>query len=174
MTAIRTLFFRAAVLGAMSLVSPSDATAHVGCCHDPVVTFTNGMRLPSTTALRSHNVYWQCDPYHLGYCDGRLYSPCRTSWRSIGTRPCGQFVPPYAGPQRPTGSVTARLPDGMEASSAETLGMLPTEEGLALPVAPVGQEAVTPPVGQAAPEGGIWIDALQTLGRKMLDEGGEG
>lgn len=35
-------------------------------CRDPVVTFTNGMRLPSTCPQRSHNVYWSGDPYHHG------------------------------------------------------------------------------------------------------------
>lgn len=43
------------------------ASANAGdLCRDPVVTFTNGMRLPSTCPHRSHNVYWSGDPYHHG------------------------------------------------------------------------------------------------------------
>ena len=46
---------------------------------DPVTTFTNGMLLPSATPLRSHNVYYQCDPDRIGCCGGRYVTPCLNS-----------------------------------------------------------------------------------------------
>lgn len=143
-----------------------------GFFSDPVVTYTNGMRLASSTSTRSHNVYYQCDPGHVGYCDGKLRSPCRDDWRSLGTRCHGQFMPPFA-PSGPTGGHAMHTADGLEQASSESLGMLgqtalragairsASAPGEAVPS--FDQPIADPPAGD-----GIWLDALQTIGRKMM------
>lgn len=158
------------LLAAVSLLAPAGSQA-AGVLCDPVVTYTNGMRLASTTALRSHNVYWQCDRGHVGYCDGRSYTPCRNALRELGTRPHGRFVPPYTGPGGSTSPMTTHSHDGFEPTTSETLGVLTVGEGAA---APLGQRGEAGPVAPIAPpvEGGALFDTLQTIGRKMM--AGEG
>lgn len=59
------------------VLSALAASASAGeiCC-DPVLIHTNGMRLASTCPERNSNVYWRCDPYHLGQCGDRYNVPC--------------------------------------------------------------------------------------------------
>lgn len=152
-----------AVRTALSLALTPSLGWAVGFLSDPVVTHTNGMRLASTTSSRSHNAYWQCDPGHLGYCDGRLYSPCRNDWRSLGTRHHGHFAPPYT-PMGPTSSRTHHSLDGLEEYSGESLGAI-SPDGLPAPPIPRPVEAAT---GPSASIGGDWLDSLQTLGRKVM------
>lgn len=132
-----------------------------GCLSDPVVTHTNGMRLASTTSFRSHNVYWRPDPYHLGYCDGRLYSPCRNDWREIGTRHWGRYCPPTT-PLGPTARHAPHAPDGLENLTGESLGVLAADGVRPIPEAP------SRPAPPAAPAGAGWYDAIETLGRQMM------
>ncbi|MEO0529313.1 MAG: hypothetical protein AAF266_01920 [Planctomycetota bacterium] len=164
-------------IAAALIASPVFVFAHgPGFLSDPVVTYTNGMRLASSTSTRSHNVYWRCDPGHIGYCDGQLHSPCRNDWRSLGTRCHGQYVPPYT-PMGPTGTEGLHTADGMEHGDGESLGLLGQtalragEAGAALPageaVPSFGQPTANPNAN-----GGIWLDALQTIGRKMMDTPG--
>ena len=59
---------------------------------DPVTTYTNGMPLASSTPLRSHNVYYQCDLERVGCCGGRYNLPCMNSLlypNSCATGRCG-------------------------------------------------------------------------------------
>lgn len=58
-----------------STLAPA-ALACPPCMMDPVTTFTNGVALPSTDPYRSHNVYWQGDPYRHGCCGGVYNYPC--------------------------------------------------------------------------------------------------
>lgn len=178
MHAARSLALRVA----LAAVAFPCGTFAAGFLSDPVVTHTNGMRLASTTAERSHNVYWRCDTNHLGYCDGCLYSPCRNDWRSLGTRPAGEFGVPCT----PRGAVNGEIPhahDGLEPGTSELLGLLAPEPaaGAARAGAPVGStgtadgatQAVAAPAPAAgatagADSGGLWIDAIQTIGRKMM------
>lgn len=136
-----------------------------GYLMDPVVTYTNGMPLASSTSERSHNVYWQCDPARLGYCDGHIHSPCRNDIRALGTRHWGRFNPPYA-TTGPVDGQTEHLPDGLEHQTSEVIGAVsidPSATRRPLPEPP----AAAPSAG-APPSGGVWIDALQTLQRKMM------
>lgn len=151
-------------------VTPAVSSA-VGFLSDPLVTHTNGMRLASTTALRSHNAYWQPDPGHLGYCDGYLYSPCRNDWRSLGTRHRGQFAPP-ATPLGMTANQGHHLPDGLEVASGESLGAISAASVGTLPTLPATEQGpgALPDLRPAdsPTQSDIWIDTLQTLGRKMM------
>ncbi|MEM6330340.1 MAG: hypothetical protein AAF790_08830 [Planctomycetota bacterium] len=90
--------------------------------YDPVTTYTNGMPLASSTPLRSHNAYYQCDPGHTGCCGGRYNRPCLNSlWRpnscSTGSRPAphGAFAP-----EQP-----ATVMQGVEPTKFEVLGTVP-------------------------------------------------
>ena len=137
-----------------------------GFLSDPVVTHTNGMRLASSTSTRSHNVYWQCEAGRHGYCDGRLHSPCRDSWRALGTRCHGRFLPPPT-PMQPAGTRTAHAMDGLELADSESLG--PMVVARAHP--PLTPDQPSPPADFAAPgtsTDGDWMNALQTIGRKMM------
>ncbi len=135
---------------------------------DPVVTHTNGMRLASTTSLRNRNVYYQCDPGHVGYCDGHLHTPCLNDWRSLGTRECGRFVPPYT-PNGPTGTETVHSHDGLEQTSGESLGAISTDPNRLITPATTRGGAAPQAQEQAAeaPSGGIWLDAIKTIGTKI-------
>ena len=114
----------AALLGLFAL--PTACDAQVCCLLDPVVTHTNGVRLASSTPQRSHNMYWQCDPLHLGYCGGQMHGPCRSDLRSIGTRrPCGCFPLPPGPMPGPVGSKSLHAQDGLELDDGERLGSLP-------------------------------------------------
>lgn len=157
----------------LSLVAATQAS-EVRCWQDPVVTYTNGIRLPSTTSLRSHNVYWQCDPHHVGYCDGRMYCPCRNELRNAGSRlaygyrlPYGTTNPPVPAPH----GVTFHSIDGMEMAQGERLGQIPVDQGNTprLGVAPV---ATGVPAGAAALPGGTdWLNSLKTLSDKVIQNG---
>lgn len=148
-----------------------------GCLCDPVVTHTNGMRLASTEAQRSHNVYWRCDPGHIGYCDGRMYGPFQNDWRSLGTRRWGKFQPPIT-PHGPTGNNVVGACEGIEEAGSATLGSLAAvgPDGASRPAGVAAAPAALPlPLPAAAggalppaPEGDNWLDAIQTLGRKMI------
>lgn len=163
-------------LAALLAGSPAGAGAP-GFCSDPLVTHTNGMRLASSTSTRSHNVYWQCEAGHVGYCDGCLRSPCRDSWRSLGTRPGGKYRPPYT-PMGPTSDERPYSVDGLEHASSESLGTLGgAPVGVAAGNAAAGPTLAGPgpaattatgPAQSAAP----WLDAIQTIGRKMIGDGG--
>ncbi len=87
------VFLMLLVLGAMSV------TARAGeiCC-DPVITYTNGMRLASSCPERSHNAYWHCDPYHVGQCGNRYNWPPLNSL--LGIRP---HAGPCTGEDAPSG-----------------------------------------------------------------------
>lgn len=147
---------RIACGAAMALLVSAPACGHgpgPDYCWDPVVTYTNGMRLASSTSLRNHNVYWRCDSGHVGYCDGQMHGPCRDAWRAIGTRCHGQFLPPYT-PMGPTGSHTVHSADGMEHGQGESLGMLTSD----------GPRPSAQPPQPLSPTGGGIQDALQALG----------
>lgn len=134
------------------------AAADVRFWQDPVVTHTNGMRLASSTSLRSHNVYWRCDEDRVGYCDGQMHSSCKDDWRDLGTRKKGCY-PVFYGP-RPgmTGTETGHAMDGLEMGDSQRLGTLRMDEGDAL------RMSLAPPAPSAAPVGGSLLDALRTLG----------
>ncbi|MGL4513462.1 MAG: hypothetical protein ACRCT8_10255 [Lacipirellulaceae bacterium] len=138
---------------------------------DPVVTYTNGMRLPSSTSQRSHNVYWQCDPNHKGSCDCQMHSSCRAALHrpSCGCGPAtGPLEPDYYG----------HAPDGLEAVDSERVGTLTLDQPGVVreAAAPVGGS----PIGAAAPpaaapttlvvppNGTVWLDSIQTIGAKMM------
>ncbi|MEN1682027.1 MAG: hypothetical protein AAGJ46_20800 [Planctomycetota bacterium] len=87
---------------------------------DPVTTYTNGMPLASSTSLRNHNVYYQCDPGHVGCCDGRYNRPCCNSLLHPNTC-CGRWRPPQReGWHRP---VNGHLAD-VETGRYEPLGQV--------------------------------------------------
>ncbi|TWT97066.1 hypothetical protein Pla108_28430 [Botrimarina colliarenosi] len=144
-----------------------------GFLSDPVVTHTNGMRLASTTADRSHNAYWTCDPSHLGYCNGQTYSPCRNDLRDLGTRPHGRFLPPCT-TRGPIDGQAMRIPDGIEGGFSESLGTVAVDPSLSRPaLAPLGPPSglgplEAPPAPAAGANGGLWMEALQTIQRKMM------
>ncbi len=135
------------------------AACEVHFWQDPVVTYTNGMRLASSTSLRSHNAYWQCDPDRVGYCDGQMRGPCKDSLRSLGTRQKGCY-PIFYGP-RPgmAGTQTGHSMEGLETGDAERLGTLRIDEGDALRMSLAPPTPAAPPAGDSS-----LIDALRTLG----------
>jgi hypothetical protein len=130
------------------------------CLLNPVTTYTNGMPLASSTSQRSHNVYWQGDPERIGECDGRYNCPCLNDLHCQRT--------PFIGNTEPRLGRAERLPDGMEEETAVVLGVVsvdPTErrhELAPLPAAPLA------PAAAAAPSGGVLLDALQSLQRKIM------
>ena len=165
-------------LGRILLVTAFAAAVQLapaaGYLWDPVVTYTNGMRLASTTSLRSHNAYWQCDRGHIGYCDGRMHGPCCNELRELGTRDHGRFVLPYGTAVGPSSREAPHSHDGLENADSEPLGLLPA---VGIDGVPVGGPAPTTPGAPAAtpapaPVGGVWLDAIETIGRKMMT--GEG
>ncbi|MEM8864595.1 MAG: hypothetical protein AAGF31_03510 [Planctomycetota bacterium] len=90
---------------------------------DPVTTYTNGMPLASTTPMRSHNVYYRCDPDRVGCCGGRYNRPCINS-----------LVCPDSCCVRSPMPATSRLTDTMMVESTELdpaqferLGTIPNE-----------------------------------------------
>ena len=106
-------------------LSAAECRAQVSCLLDPVITHTNGVRLASSTPERSHNMYWQCDPNHIGYCGGRMYGPCRNDLRSLGTRPMGCLPLPPGPAPGPVRSHTMHAMDGIEQEDGATLGAIP-------------------------------------------------
>lgn len=167
---------KAALCAATLLATQAVCHGAPGYCSDPLVTHTNGMRLASTTSTRNHNVYWQCESGHVGYCDGKLRSPCRDDWRSLGTRCRGRYVPPYT-PMGPTKSDTIHSMDGLEQETSVSLGRLVQTTGPAGNDrrAPVGRASAAPPalspVGGPTPApavGSNWLDAVQSIGKKMM------
>lgn len=85
---------------------------------DPVTTHTNGMPLASSTTLRNHNAYYQCDPGRVGCCGGRYVRPCLDSLLRPNTC-CGRWSPPQQeGWQRP---LTQPMAD-VEGARFESLG----------------------------------------------------
>ncbi|MEN0109862.1 MAG: hypothetical protein AAF805_03980 [Planctomycetota bacterium] len=166
-----------AAIGSPAVAIDSHHLTKAGRLLDPVVTHTNGMRLASTTPLRSHHVYWQCDPNHTGYCGGRYYTHCRNSLRGVGERCHGEFCPPYTDSSGATLNHTHHAIDGLENADAASLGTLPSDPS----VVPLAQQAAADGATAAAgatdtaapPAGGIWLDALQTISQKMMAaEGG--
>lgn len=124
--AILSAAFGLAIFGAQTATA-----AEVVFWQDPVVTYTNGVRLASSTPLRSHNMYWQCDKEHRGYCNGRVVSPCRDDLVEIGSRRnCGYRLP-YGPQPRALGNHSyegARYHDGLDAIEmvdSERLGSIP-------------------------------------------------
>ncbi|MEQ8848126.1 hypothetical protein [Botrimarina sp.] len=162
-------------------VTAAATAALAACCNagqpcflcDPVVTYTNGMRLASTEACRSHNVYWRCDPGHIGYCGGRMSGPLHNDLRSLGTRPWGVYVPPPT-PRGPVGNADFGGPEGLEDAHSESLGSIALAAGLErqpLDAAPrrgaPPAAAPLPPRPEAGGEGD-WLNAIQTIGRQMM------
>ncbi|MEO1497281.1 MAG: hypothetical protein AAFV43_09040 [Planctomycetota bacterium] len=172
MDARRTLV----ALASLALVGVAGAS-EVRFWQDPVVTYTNGMRLPSTTSQRSHNVYWQCDPGHRGYCDGRMYDPCRNEVRTAGDRVGVGYRLPYGTTnpsvpvERPMTGVHSH--DGLEVAQAERLGEIPLDADNAprLGLGPGGASAPTAVAAPAAPAGSMWLDTLQNLGEQVMQQG---
>ncbi len=153
MNAVRFLVLRTVVT-----VAALPATGlGAGFLLDPIVTYTNGMPLASSTSLRSHNVYWQCDPEHIGQCDGRYNCPC------LNDLHCRRS--PRFGNTGPVPGRSEHLPDGMEAEDGAVLGVVSID-----PSAPHRDivPPAAPPAAAAGSSGGVWIDALQTLQRKMM------
>ncbi len=105
------------------------SAAEVVFWQDPVVTHTNGVRLASSTPLRSHNAYWQCDQEHRGYCNGRVVSPCRDDLVEIGSRlGCGYRLPYGPKPRAVGNSTYVEYDHGFEAIEmvdSERLGSIP-------------------------------------------------
>ncbi len=103
------------------LMIPAVVSAQ-GRCLDPVTTYTNGMPLASSTPLRSHNAYYQCDPNRGGCCGGRYNLPCLNSllWPNdccTASRPAPLGA--YGG-ETPLGGL-----DGVEAVRFQQLGSVP-------------------------------------------------
>ncbi|TWT43255.1 hypothetical protein [Botrimarina hoheduenensis] len=149
---------------AMGLGGLTIDAAEVPFWQDPVVTYTNGMRLPSTTSQRSHNVYWQCDPGHRGYCDCRLYGPCRNELRQLGSRVENGYRLPYgAAPGPVVNHELFAADDAVEPAEGQRLGVIPLDQAntprLSVPTAAVPQ----------TPAGSVWLDALQSLGNQSLE-----
>lgn len=172
MTILSKAALGAATLLLLLLLAAPDAGIAAGFLLDPVVTHTNGMRLASSTSTRSHNVYWQCDDGHVGYCDGVMHTHCRDELRKLGTRCHGRFVPPYT-PMGPTSPRASHSIDGLEPASGESLGLL-ANEAPRLPAAPAAAGGAAASAGapsllpSAPPAGGAWLDAIQTIGKKMM------
>lgn len=106
------------------------------CVMDPVTTFTNGIALPSSDPYRSHNIYWQCDPYRHGCCGGQYQFPCLKS-ALFPNRCCGDF-PTYL----PGDDCRYRAGsfENVESEGVVTLGNLPAPAfGAAGGVAPQGR-----------------------------------
>ncbi len=106
-----------AVLGLLLLAPLSHAG---GFFLDPVTTFTNGMPLPTTTTLRSHMFNYQCDPYHIGCCNGRYNHACL---RSI-FHPNHCCNRPWTEPSAPCRPIGGSM-EGIESDEVEILGQLP-------------------------------------------------
>ena len=133
---------------AVSFAAPCEADS-IKFWQDPVVTHTNGMRLASTTSQRSHNVYWQCDPYHHGYCNGRIWGPMRDDFKSIGTRIHRGYRLPYTPSPGPVsdhpggyysgGSAYGLGAHGIEAEGFERLGAIPNNSLQATPATSIGR-----------------------------------
>ena len=104
----------------------SESRAEVCCLLDPVVTHTNGMRLASTTSQRNRNVYWTCDPLHLGFCDCQMHGPCRSDLRSLTTRGCCGCFPLPPGPSPgPVSPKSHHSYEGVEDDYGASLGTIP-------------------------------------------------
>lgn len=122
----------AAALAATITGAASEACGQVCCLLDPVVTHTNGVRLASSTPERSHNMYWQCDPLHMGYCGGRMHGPCRSDLRSTCSRPFARLPMPPGPAPGPVGVEGGHTIDGMEMATGERLGSFPLLEATIL------------------------------------------
>lgn len=113
------LLFRCPLAVAIMCLTCATTLAHNPLL-DPVTTFTNGMALPSTDPMRSHNVYWQCDPYRIGCCGGHYNCPvvafglfpnsCHANPRRTNSMDCRDRAPSI---------------DGMEEEGMTTLGSIP-------------------------------------------------
>lgn len=117
-----TLAFAALVL--IPLIAKAE---HYGGCEnngwiDPVTTHTNGMPLASTTPLRSHHAYYQCDPDRVGCCNGRYNLPCINSLICPDTCCTGNRGAGCA--EWGLGSEGAAI-EGVETVSVQQLGSVP-------------------------------------------------
>lgn len=149
---------------ALGLLATAPCAAAVHCWQDPVITHTNGMRLASTTWQRSHNVYWRPDPGHIGYCDGRMYGPCKNELRELGRR--SECYPLPVGPAPgAVRSMTHHAHEGLEQASGERLGTVRLDAGVLGSPLPAGASAQASPT---VPAGADWIGTLQTLGDKVI------
>ncbi|TWT77910.1 hypothetical protein Pla123a_17090 [Posidoniimonas polymericola] len=89
-------------------------------CLDPVTTFTNGVPLPSTDPMRTHNVNYGPDEYRVGCVGGHYHLPCLTH-ALFPNDCCGcQPTPPDACRHR------AGNFESIEAEGVVTLGNLPS------------------------------------------------
>lgn len=98
------------------------SSAWMPTCLDPVTTFTNGLPLPSTDPMRSHNANYGCDEYRVGCCGGRYHLPCIDhALVPNRCRDCGcQPTPPDACRHR------AGALEAIESEGVVTLGNLPS------------------------------------------------
>lgn len=154
MNAVRSYAMRAVVVVAAACPA---ACLGGNCLLDPVVTYTNGMPLASSTSMRSHNVYWQGDPHRVGECDGRYNCPCVNQFHYHRS--------PFIGATEPLVGQAERMPDGLEAETGAVLGVVSID-----PSAPRRELAPMPaaPAPVAAPSGGVLLDALQSLQRNIM------
>ncbi len=141
-----SLTYAVAIFGfACAVALAADCKANsIKCWQDPVVTHTNGMRLASTTPQRSHNVYWQCDPYHHGYCNGRIWGSMRDDFKSIGTRLGRGYRLPYAPypgavSDHPGGYYSGGAIHTVEAEGFERLGAIPNDTLQTTPAVTLGR-----------------------------------
>ncbi len=124
-------FLASAVL--VSLATSAIAEVPGTCLFDPVVTYTNGMPLASSTPLRSHKYNYQCDPNRMGWCDGYMHGPWRASNASTynliaqklrgkqGQRRHSNYLSPDDG--------ASHALDGLEGPGAQPLGHIPAPMG---------------------------------------------
>lgn len=97
---------------------------------DPVVTYTNGVRLASSTPLRSHNMYWQCDPERRGYCEGQESGSLLRPF-SAGKGACGYRQQLYhPAPAAVRNDVYSDGLAGIEQTDGERLGSIPNGFGM--------------------------------------------
>lgn len=163
---------QAAVCAAMLLLTQAACGKAPGFLYDPVVTHTNGIRLSSTTSTRNHSVYWQCEPGHVGYCDGHYHTPCLDDWRSLGLRCHGRYAAPST-PMGPTSNEGVHGIDGMEYDSGGSVGLIQVTAARPLlngprAAAALGSAQNLPGDGAPPESQDQWLDTLQTLGRKMM------
>lgn len=142
------------------------AVGQVHFWQDPVVTHTNGMRLASSTPVRSGNVYWRCKPEHTGYCGGRMHGAMKNDLRSLGDRLHCEYRLPAGARPAPVSSGTGHAMDGLETADAERLGTIIVAGQGHGPVASVPAPRPAASGANSPAAGSTWIDDLQLLGEK--------
>lgn len=103
---------------------------------DPVVTYTNGMPLASSTPLRSHKYNYTCDADRINWCGGYMHGPIRSSnantvnllAQKLHDKRGGHRNPNYLGPD----DCASHALDGLEGPGAQPLGHIPAPLGGAM------------------------------------------